>query len=63
MQAMRPNLFNLSFDVGGFEVESGYNGKSGWMRNSRDGLRTLTGDASVDFQTEAAYRNSLWLNA
>jgi outer membrane lipoprotein-sorting protein len=63
MQAMRPNLFNLSFDVGGFEVESGYNGKSGWIRNSRDGLRTLTGEQSVDFQAEAAYRNSLWLDA
>ena len=63
MRTTRPNLFNLSFDVGGFEVESGYNGKSGWVRDSRNGLRTLTGDASVDFQAEAVYRNSLWLNA
>ena len=63
MRTMRPNLYNLSFDIDGFEVESGYNGKSGWIRDSRDGLRTLTGDASVDFQAEAAYRNSLWLNA
>ena len=63
MRTTRPNLFNLSFDIGGFEVESGYNGKSGWMRDSRNGLRTLTGDASIDFQAEAVYRNSLWLNA
>ena len=37
MQSSRPNLYNLSFDVGGFEVESGYNGKSGWMRDSKNG--------------------------
>ena len=63
MQSSRPNLYNLSFDVGGFEVESGYNGKSGWMRDSKNGLKTLTGDESVDFQAEAAYRNTLWLDA
>ncbi|HUS00040.1 MAG TPA: hypothetical protein VMZ26_18400 [Pyrinomonadaceae bacterium] len=63
MQTARPNLYNLSFDVGGFEIESGYNGKSGWMRDSRNGLRTLTGEASVVFQAEAAFRNSLWFNA
>ncbi|MEP7148215.1 MAG: hypothetical protein ABI857_04970 [Acidobacteriota bacterium] len=63
MQTTRPNLYNLSFDVGGFEIESGYNGKSGWTRDSRSGLRTLTGDASIAAQTEASFRNSLWLNA
>jgi len=40
----------------------GYNGKSAWTRDSRDGLRTLTGDASRDFQTEARYRNARWLD-
>jgi len=44
------------------EVSMGYNGKSAWMRDSRDGLRTLTGDASRDFQTEARYRNARWLD-
>ena len=63
VQTARPNLYNISFDVGGFEIESGYNGKSGWLRNSRDGLRTLTGAASTDLQAEAAFRNSLWLDA
>ncbi len=63
IQSSRPNLYNLSFDVGGFEIESGYNGKSGWTRDSRAGMRTLTGDASVDFQAEAAFRGSLWLDA
>ena len=63
LQTSRPNLYNLSFDIDGFEIESGFNGKSGWIRDSRNGLRTLTGEASVDFQTEAAFRNSLWLDA
>ncbi len=63
MQTTRPNLYNLSFDIDGFEIESGYNGKSGWTRDSRNGLRTLTGEASADFQAEAAFRNSLWFNA
>jgi len=63
LQTSRPNLYNLSIDINGFEIETGFNGKSGWMRDSRNGLRTLTGDASTDFQAEAAFQNSLWLNA
>ena len=62
MQTTQPNFYNESYDLGGFETESGYNGKSGWARDSRDGLRTLTGKASVDFQAEVNYRNNLWLN-
>ncbi len=62
MQAAQPNFYNVRFDLNGFETESGSNGKSGWMRDSRDGLRTLTGDASRDFQAAAVYRNSRWLN-
>src|SRR5215475_3006958 len=60
--AMRPNLYICSFDLRGLEVSLGYNGKSAWMRDSRDGLRTLTGEASRDFQTEARYRNARWLD-
>lgn len=51
------------FDVGGFEMASGFNGKSGWVRDSRDGARTVTGDAVQDMQAEAVYRNSRWLRA
>src|SRR5262252_8326652 len=39
--AMQPALYSTSFDLRGLEVSSGYNGKSAWMRDSRDGLRTL----------------------
>lgn len=59
---LRPGLFIRSFDIRGFEMSTGFNGKSGWSRDSRDGLRTLTGSASRDFQAEALYRNSLWLD-
>ena len=58
----QPNSYNVSYDLNGFETESGFNGKSGWTRDSRDGLRTLTGEASRDFQLEAAFRNRLWLD-
>ena len=57
------NLYGGMFDLNGFEVATGYNGKSGWIRDSRNGLRTITGDASKDFQAEVNYRNNRWLNA
>ena len=61
--ANNPNFFGGIFDLNGFEVSVGYNGKSGWIRDSRNGLKTLTGDAGKDFQAEALYRNARWLNA
>jgi hypothetical protein len=60
--ATAPNFFTDTFDLRGLEVSVGYNGKSAWKRDSRDGLRTLTGTASRDFQTEARYRNGRWLD-
>ena len=61
-QTAQPNFYNESYDFSGFETESGFNGKSGWQRDSRDGLRTLTGEASRDFAAEASFRNFRWLN-
>jgi hypothetical protein len=61
LHAARPNLLNVSYDIAGFETETGYNGRSGWSRNSRDGLQTLTGRASLDLQAKALFRNNLWL--
>src|SRR4028118_754135 len=46
MQVAQPNFYHVAFDLNGFETETGYNGKSGWTRDSRDSLRTLTGEAS-----------------
>lgn len=61
-QTTRPGLYHVRFDVGGFEREYGYNGKSTWMRDSANGLSTLTGKASLDLRAEADFRNNLWLN-
>jgi hypothetical protein len=63
LHTSQPNLLNISYDIAGFETEFGYNGRSAWSRNSRDGLQTLTGRASSDLQTAALFRNNLWLNA
>ncbi|MEO7658620.1 MAG: hypothetical protein ABIV48_03305 [Pyrinomonadaceae bacterium] len=57
------DLYSLKYDLNGFEVENGFNGKSGWIRDSKDGLRTMTGDAATDFQAETLYRNTGWLRA
>lgn len=56
-------LYGGMFDLNGFEFAVGYNGKSGWMRNSKDGLRTLTGNMAREFQAESIYRNNRWLRA
>ncbi|HQU82662.1 MAG TPA: hypothetical protein PKY59_06045 [Pyrinomonadaceae bacterium] len=61
-QVSTPNLYNVAYDIDGFETEKGFNGKSSWQRDSREGLQTLTGQKSVDFQTEADFRNTLWLD-
>ena len=61
--AQNPNFYGETFALDGFEYSLGYNGKSGWLRDSKNGLRTVTGDASRDFQAETFYRNSRWLNA
>ncbi|MCX7640643.1 MAG: hypothetical protein N2Z23_09425 [Pyrinomonadaceae bacterium] len=60
--ATSEGFYGSFFDLEGFEVQVGYNGKSGWVRNSRDGLRTLTGDEATFFEAEAYYRVNRWLN-
>ncbi|MDI1242794.1 MAG: hypothetical protein PSX80_12835 [bacterium] len=61
-RSLKPNLYSEAYDLGGFEYAAGYNGRSGWRRDSRNGLSTLTGVASNDFQAESLFRNSLWLD-
>lgn len=58
----RDNLYYIAFDIDGFETEAGFNGRSAWLRDSRDGLKTLTGEESSAMQAEAVFRNSAWLN-
>ena len=61
--ARNPNFYGEAYDLNGFEVAAGYNGKSGWTRDSRNGLKTLTGEASRDFQAETFYRSLRWIDA
>jgi hypothetical protein len=58
----QPNLYIYMFDLNGFEKAVGFNGKSGWERDSKNGLRTLTGTTSRDFQAYSNYRNNRWFN-
>jgi hypothetical protein len=60
-RTVEPDLYNEDIELDGFEIETGTNGRSGWSRNSRDGLRTLTGNESLGMRAAALYRNHLWL--
>lgn len=62
MAAMQPNLYVLNLEISGFETSAGFTGKSSWRRDSRDGLRTLTSEASDDLLAEAWLRNRRWLD-
>ncbi len=62
MATTHPDRYFLEVELGGFEISEGYNGKSGWRRDSREGLRTLTGTESTDFRAKAHYRNHRWLD-
>lgn len=62
IQAVKPIFYHTFIQIEGFENESGFNGKSAWTRDSREGLQTLVGDASRDFQAESNFRNNIWLN-
>jgi hypothetical protein len=61
LRTAEPAYFSERFEINGFEIETGTNGRSSWERNSRDGLRTLTGEASIEMRARAAYLNHLWL--
>src|SRR5262245_14276701 len=61
MAAMRPNLYVFHSEISGFETSAGFTGKSSWQRDSRNGLRTLTGSASDCLLAEAWLRNRRWL--
>jgi hypothetical protein len=60
--AMRPDLYTLAVEIQGFGASEGFNGKSGWRHDSREGLRTLIGTEGAEFQAEADYRNYRWHN-
>ncbi|HZS47389.1 MAG TPA: hypothetical protein VFC63_20125 [Blastocatellia bacterium] len=58
----RPDRMELEISLNGFEISTAYNGRSAWRRDSRDGLRTLTGGDGSKFKAESIYRNDHFLN-
>ncbi|HTH50913.1 MAG TPA: hypothetical protein VL501_03210 [Pyrinomonadaceae bacterium] len=62
-RSQQPNLLNVAYDLNGFEAEIGYNGRSAWRRDSRDGVQTLTGIESTSLIAKAVFSNSYWLTA
>lgn len=58
----QPNLLYFRYDLNGAETETGYNGRSAWTRDTREGLKTLTGKLSSDLQIHASFQNSLWFD-
>ncbi|MBC7796994.1 MAG: hypothetical protein H7Z37_08985 [Pyrinomonadaceae bacterium] len=62
-ETFNPNLYRENYDLNGIEFTTGFNGKSAWRRDSKNGLETLTGASGRDFQAESNYRNALWFNA
>lgn len=62
MRLSKPNRFNIEYNLATYRREIGSNGRSGWLNDTTGGLRTLTGQASNDFQAMAAFQNALWLD-
>ncbi|MCY7345621.1 MAG: hypothetical protein LH614_05305 [Pyrinomonadaceae bacterium] len=60
-EVQQPNLYRDTINFKNAEISRSFNGKSTWMRDSRDGLRTLTGEASEDLKAEAFFRANRWL--
>jgi len=61
-KSAQPNLLSTIYDVGGEEQEISFNGSSGWARDPRSNLFTLTAAPSIHLQAKAAFSNNLWLN-
>ncbi len=60
-ESQEPNLYRETITIKNAEITRSSNAKSVWMKDSRDGLRTLTGDASEDFKAESFFRVNRWL--
>jgi hypothetical protein len=60
-ESQQPNLYRETITFKDAEISRSCNGKSAWMRDSRDGLRTLTGEASENLKAEAFFRVNRWM--
>src|SRR5947207_13598886 len=62
LRLKRPDRLMTEMELGGFESNAAYNGRSAWRRDSRDGLRTMTAMDGARFKADAIYRNDHFLN-
>ena len=60
-ESQQPNLYREIISFKNVETVRSFNGKSAWMRDSRDGLRTLTDEASENLKAEAFFRVNRWM--
>ncbi len=60
-ESQQPNLYRETITFNNAETVRSFNGKSAWMQDSRDGLRTLTDDASEGFKAESFFRVNRWM--
>ena len=56
-ETKRPNRLHISMGWSNGRWSTGFNGRSVWQDDRRDGLRTLWGRAAADVRAEAAYAN------
>jgi hypothetical protein len=60
-RTLRPQFFNLSLSWGDSRQTTGFNGRSAWQDDARDGLRTLYGPAASRVRAEASFANTHFL--
>lgn len=56
-ETKRPNRLHIGMAWGDGRWSSGFNGRSAWQDDQRDGLRTLMGRPAANVRAEAAYAN------
>ncbi|HEY1306919.1 MAG TPA: hypothetical protein VGF24_25370 [Vicinamibacterales bacterium] len=62
-ETKRPNRLRIRMTWGDGRWSAGFNGRSAWQDDQRDGLRTVRGRAAADVRSEAAYANRAVLSS
>jgi hypothetical protein len=61
LRAMRPHSLYVSLSWGDSRLRAGFNGRSAWQDDGRDGLRTLYGEAASRLRADATYANAQYI--
>jgi hypothetical protein len=62
-RTMRPHSLYLSLDLGSSRLRAGFNGRSAWQDDGREGLRTLYGEAASRVRADASYANGQYIQS